>query len=130
MVAPEEADLVRKIFERIASGGTLYSEATRLNDLGVLPPSWRYPSAKRPPMKRWSPPTIRTIIRNTTYSGTHRITLYRRGRRTDGSGYCRPKPATACAGAARREPTVFRREEDPQLSPLGTHHLRDLWLQL
>ncbi len=75
MVAPEDADLVREIFERIASGGTLCSEATRLNDLGVLPPSWRYPSAKRPPMKRWSPPTIRTIVRNTTYSGTHRITL-------------------------------------------------------
>ncbi len=73
--APEEAGLVREIFERIAAGGTLYSEAARLNDLGVLPPSWRYPSVKRPPAKQWSAPTIRTMIKNTTYSGTHRITL-------------------------------------------------------
>jgi site-specific DNA recombinase len=74
-IAPEEAELVRGIFERIAVGGTLYSEAARLNDLGVRPPSWRYPSKKRSPAKHWSAPTIRTIVRNTTYSGTHKITL-------------------------------------------------------
>ena len=74
-IAPEEAELVRGIFERIAMGGTLYSEAARLNDLGVRPPSWRYLSEKRSPAKHWSPPTIRTIVRNTTYSGTHKITL-------------------------------------------------------
>ena len=66
---------MRGIFERIAVGGTLYSEAARLNDLGVRPPSWRYPSKKRSPAKHWSAPTIRTIVRNTTYSGTHKITL-------------------------------------------------------
>jgi site-specific DNA recombinase len=74
-IAPEEAGLVRGIFERIAVGGTLYSEAARLNDLGVRPPSWRYPSKKRSTAKHRSPPTIRTIVRNTTYSGTHKITL-------------------------------------------------------
>lgn len=74
-IEPEEAELVRGIFERIAVGGTLYSEAARLNDLGVRPPSWRYPSEKRSPAKHWSAPTIRTIVRNTTYSGTHKITL-------------------------------------------------------
>jgi site-specific DNA recombinase len=74
-VEPEEAGMVRGIFERIASGGTLYSEAARLNDLGVRPPSWRYPGEKRSPAKQWSAPTIRTIVRNTTYSGTHTITL-------------------------------------------------------
>jgi site-specific DNA recombinase len=74
-VVPEEAQLVRQIFERIAAGGTLYSEAARLNDLGVLPPSWKYPSEKRPPAKLWIPATIRIIVRNTTYSGTHTIRL-------------------------------------------------------
>ena len=38
-VASGEAGLVHEIFERIASGGTHYSEATRLNDLGVFPPT-------------------------------------------------------------------------------------------
>jgi site-specific DNA recombinase len=73
-VVPEEAEIVRQIFERIAAGGTLYSEAGRLNDIGVLPPSWKYPSEKRPPAKLWIPATIRIVIRNTTYSGTHKIT--------------------------------------------------------
>jgi site-specific DNA recombinase len=75
LIAPEEAELVRGIFERIASGSTLYSEAARLNDLGVRPPSWRYPGKTRQPAKQWAAPTIRTIIRNTTYSGTHTIRL-------------------------------------------------------
>jgi site-specific DNA recombinase len=74
-VVPEEAELVRGIFERIAAGGPLYSEAARLNDLGAFPPSWKYPGVKRPPAKQWIPATIRIIVRNTTYSGTHRITL-------------------------------------------------------
>jgi site-specific DNA recombinase len=42
-VVPEEAEIVRQIFGRIAAGGTLYSVAARLNDLGVRPPSWKYP---------------------------------------------------------------------------------------
>ena len=74
-IASEEAGLVRGIFGRIAADGTLYSEATRLNNLGVPPPSWKYPGKKRPSAKQWSAPTIRTIVRNTTYSGTHKITL-------------------------------------------------------
>jgi site-specific DNA recombinase len=74
-VVPEEAEIVRQMFERIAAGGTLYSEATRLNDFGVLPPSWKYSSEKRPPAKLWIPATIRFIVMNTTYSGTHRIKL-------------------------------------------------------
>jgi site-specific DNA recombinase len=74
-VVPEEAEIVRQVFERIAAGGTLYSETAHLNNLGVRPPSWRTSGKKRPPAKRWAAPTIRTILRNTTYSGTHRITL-------------------------------------------------------
>jgi site-specific DNA recombinase len=74
-IASEEAGLVRGIFEQIAAGSTLYAVATWLNGLGVRPPSWKYPNEKRPPAKQWSAPTIRTIVRNTTYSGTHTVTL-------------------------------------------------------
>jgi site-specific DNA recombinase len=38
-IASEEAELVRGIFKRISSGGSLYSEGARLNELGVRPPS-------------------------------------------------------------------------------------------
>jgi site-specific DNA recombinase len=74
-VVPEEAESVRQIFGRIAAGGTLYSVAASLNDLSVRPPSWKYPGEKRPPAKLWIPATVRIIVRNTTYSGTHRIAL-------------------------------------------------------
>jgi site-specific DNA recombinase len=74
-IASEEARLVRGIFEQIAAGSTLYAVATWLNGLGVRPPSWKYPNEKRPPAKQWSAPTIRTIVRNSTYSGTHTVTL-------------------------------------------------------
>src|SRR5919199_1388497 len=74
-VVPEEAETVRQVFARVAAGDTLYSEAARLNALGVLPPSWKYPSEKHLPAKQWLPASIRIIVGNTTYSGTHSIAL-------------------------------------------------------
>jgi site-specific DNA recombinase len=115
-VVPEEAEIVRQIFERIAAGGTLYSEATRLNDLGVLAPSWKYSSEKRPPAKQWIPTTIRIIVRNTTYSGTHRITL------STGEVVEHESPGHSRARAAgrenRREPQRGRTNERPNHLPL------------
>ena len=74
-VAPEEAELVREIFERIASGGTLYAVAAWLSKLGVPPPSWKYSNGKRPLAEKWLPETVRLIVKNTRYTGTHKITL-------------------------------------------------------
>ena len=74
-VAPEEAELVRGIFERIASGSTLYAVAAWLSKHGVPPPSWKYSNGKRPPAEKWLPETVRLIVKNTRYTGTHKITL-------------------------------------------------------
>src|SRR5215207_2858159 len=75
-IVPEEAEIVREITTNIAEGSTLYSEALRLDHLGVRPPSWKYASSKkRPPAKRWSAPTIRGIVRQMAYSGVHKVNL-------------------------------------------------------
>ncbi|MCA1687905.1 MAG: recombinase family protein [Actinobacteria bacterium] len=74
-IVPEEAEIIREIFERIAAGGTLYAMAMWLNELGVPTPSRRYASKKRPPAKQWIPATIRLFVRNTRYTGRHKITL-------------------------------------------------------
>jgi site-specific DNA recombinase len=70
-----EAVFVKEMFERIADGGTLYSVAKWLNDLGVEPPSSKYATKDRLPARLWRAPTVRVILRNTTYSGTHTIKL-------------------------------------------------------
>jgi site-specific DNA recombinase len=75
-IVPEEAEIVREIISNIAAGSTLYSEAARLNALDIRPPSWKYASDKKsPPAKRWRAPTIRIIVRQTAYSGLHKVTL-------------------------------------------------------
>jgi len=75
VVMPEEAEIVAQIFENIAAGATLYSEAKRLNDLGVPSPGWRYGTAERHPGKCWAHATLRNIIRQRAYSGTHMVTI-------------------------------------------------------
>ena len=73
VVAEDEARVVAQIFENIAGGATLYSEAKRLDDLGTPPPGLRYRSGKRTPSKKWSPATTRNIIHQSAYSGTHEV---------------------------------------------------------
>jgi site-specific DNA recombinase len=71
-VVPEEAELVREIIENVAEGSTLYAEAKRLNDLGLATPGWRY-GKKRPGTKLWSVMTVSNIVRQSAYSGVHRV---------------------------------------------------------
>jgi site-specific DNA recombinase len=73
VVMPEEAEIVAHIFENVAAGATLYSEAKRLNDLGLPSPGWRYGTGERKPGKQWAPPTIRNIVHQRAYAGTHRV---------------------------------------------------------
>jgi site-specific DNA recombinase len=73
-VVPEEAELVREIIENVAEGSALYAEAKRLNDLGLATPGWRYGNGKkRPGAKLWSVMTLSNIVRQSAYSGVHRV---------------------------------------------------------
>jgi site-specific DNA recombinase len=72
VVVPEEAEIVRKVFENVAAGATLYSEAKRLNDEGIPSPGWRYRNGEAPKRAgRWGAPTLRNLIHRRAYSGTH-----------------------------------------------------------
>jgi site-specific DNA recombinase len=73
-VVPEEAEIVRGIIENVAEGSTLYAEAKRLNELGLATPGWRYGNGnKRPGAKLWSVMTVSNIVRQSAYSGVHRV---------------------------------------------------------
>jgi site-specific DNA recombinase len=73
-VVHEEAEIVREIIENVAEGSTLYAEAKRLNDLGLATPGWRYGGGKkRPGAKLWSVMTVSNIVRQSAYSGVHRV---------------------------------------------------------
>jgi site-specific DNA recombinase len=73
-VVSEEAEIVREIIENVAEGSTLYAEAKRLNDLGLPTPGWRYGGGKkRPGAKLWSVMTVSNIVRQSAYSGVHRV---------------------------------------------------------
>ncbi len=73
-VVPEEAEIVREIIENVAEGSTLYAEAKRLNDLGLPTPGWRYGNGnKRTGAKLWSVMTVSNIVRQSAYSGVHRV---------------------------------------------------------
>jgi site-specific DNA recombinase len=73
-VVPEEAKIVREIVSNVAEGSNLYAEAKRLNDLGVPTPGWRYGSrAKRAGSKLWSVMTVSNIVRQSAYSGIHKV---------------------------------------------------------
>jgi site-specific DNA recombinase len=75
-IVPEEAEVVHQIIESIANGATLYSEAERLNALGVRPPSWKYASGKKRYLaERWSAPTLRLIVKQGAYSGERTVKL-------------------------------------------------------
>jgi site-specific DNA recombinase len=73
-VVPEEAKIVREIISNVAEGSTLYAEAKRLNDLGVSTPGWRYGNGKtRPGSKLWSVMTVSNMVRQSAYSGVHKV---------------------------------------------------------
>ena len=73
-IVPDEAEIVRRIIESVADGSTLYAEAKRLNDLGLAPPGWRYGNGKkRPGASLWSVMTVSNIVRQSAYSGIHRV---------------------------------------------------------
>ena len=107
-IDPVEAAFVKEMFERVAEGGTLYSVAKRLNDLGVEPPSTKYATEDHPPARQWKPPTIRVILRNPTYSGTHTIKL--------GNGEVVQQPTPAIVSPELQRRALARLEENRRYS--------------
>jgi site-specific DNA recombinase len=102
-VVPEEAEIVREIIENVAEGSTLYAEAKRLNDLGLPTPGWRYGNGKkRPGAKLWSVMTVSNIVRQSAYSGVHRI------KTNDGKDVIeQPVPAVVESGLQERAMAVL-----------------------
>jgi len=108
-VVEEEARIVEQIIENIASGATLYSEAERLNTLGVRPPSAKYePGKKRYVAKSWGAPTLRGIVRQAAYSGERTIKL------ATGETVQQAVPAIVTADLQRR--AIGRLEENRRYS--------------
>jgi site-specific DNA recombinase len=74
-VVEEEASIVREIIANVAAGATLYSEAKRLNDEGVPSPGNRYRGKPRKHGAGWGHTTIREIVQQRAYAGTHVVKL-------------------------------------------------------
>jgi site-specific DNA recombinase len=71
VVVEEEAARVREIFTNIAAGGTLYSEAARLNAEGVPAPGHKYRGKPRKHGDTWGHASIRNFIHQSAYTGLH-----------------------------------------------------------
>jgi site-specific DNA recombinase len=70
-IVEDEARVVRTIITSIAAGATLYSEAKRLNDEGEPSPGYKYRGRPRQHGPGWNHNSIRSVVRQTAYSGTH-----------------------------------------------------------
>jgi site-specific DNA recombinase len=75
VVVPEEAEVVKEIIANVAAGATLYSEAKRLNDLGLPSPGARFKGRPRKHGRSWLHSTIRSLVHQRAYSGVHRVSL-------------------------------------------------------
>jgi len=74
-IVEEEAAVVREIIANVSEGATLYSESKRLNLSGVPSPGWRFKSGERKHGRSWSPSTVRGIVHQSAYSGTHEVKI-------------------------------------------------------
>ena len=112
VIMPHEAEMVRQIIANIAQGATLYSESKRLNDEGITPPGWRYRSgrsARRPASKHWAPPTVRNLVHQHAYSGTHEVKI-------NGGKDIIAREVPAIVGRALQEQAISRLAENKRYS--------------
>lgn len=77
VVVEEEAVIVREIMARVADGATLYGEAKRLNDEGTPSPGIKYRGRARKPGSSWCPSTVRNIVHQGAYAGTHVVKAHK-----------------------------------------------------
>jgi site-specific DNA recombinase len=76
VVVEDEAREVREIIANIAAGATLYSEAKRLNDESVPAPGHKYRGRARKHSASWRNTTIRGMVRQRAYAGTHVVNAH------------------------------------------------------
>ena len=77
VVVEEEARIVRGIIANIAAGSTLYKEAKRLNDEGEPGPGRKYRGRPRKHGPSWCHTTIRGIVFQRAYAGTHVVNAHK-----------------------------------------------------
>ena len=75
-VVEEEAVTIREIMANMAGGATLYSEAKRLNAEGLPSPGYKYKGKPRKHGPSWGHTTIRSIVGQGAYSGTHTVNAH------------------------------------------------------
>jgi hypothetical protein len=128
VVVEEEARIVRRIIANIAGGSTLYKEAKRLNDESEPSPRTKYRGIARRHGVNWCHSTIRNLVFQRAYAGTHVVNssrgiversvpaivdpdLHRRAvrgwRRTSATGAAERAATTSCA-ASYCAPTAAR----------------------
>jgi len=105
VVVEDEARIVQEIITNIAGGATLYSEAKRLNDLGLPSPGHRYRGKARKHGAGWGHTTVREIVQQRAYAGTHVITI-------NGGAETIERPVPAIVEPALREKALRRLEEN------------------
>jgi site-specific DNA recombinase len=105
VVVEEEAHIVREIVSNIAAGATLYSEAKRLNEEGVPSPGKRYRGKPRKHGAGWGHTTIREVVQQRAYVGTHVIKL-------NGGAETIERPVPAIVDPALRELALERLQEN------------------
>ena len=76
-ILPEEAAIVQQIFERLASGSTLYAEAKRLNTLGLPAPGLRYSTgpSRKPKATGWREAVLHDLVHRRAYEGVAEVRL-------------------------------------------------------
>jgi site-specific DNA recombinase len=105
VVVEEEACLVRQIIANIAAGATLYSEAKRLNDEGEPSPGHRYRGKPRKHGAGWGHTTIREIVQQRAYAGTHVVKI-------NGGAESIERPVPVIIDLALRQKAIARLEEN------------------
>lgn len=76
VVVEKEARVVRQVIASIAGGATLYSEAKRLNNENEPSPGYKYRGRLRKHGPRWNHNSIRSLVRQRAYSGTHVVNAH------------------------------------------------------
>jgi DNA invertase Pin-like site-specific DNA recombinase len=105
VVVEEEAAIVREIIANVAADATLYSEAKRLNDEGIPSPGNRYRGKPRKHGSGWGHTTIREIIQQRAYAGTHVVKL-------GGGAEIIERPVPTIVDPALREKALERLKEN------------------
>jgi Recombinase len=59
----------------LVAGATLYSEAARLNALGIPAPGYKYGRNPRTPSQKWTASTLSRLVHRSVYAGTRRVKI-------------------------------------------------------